>query len=174
MQKRDLQIYFLCRTFLHTATGCRPITHQCNRYSPPPWLSQFPNYFGHTNDKEASVSFQKFDDIFQIAPKECSSLLASFLCGLYIPSCRGTDRYLKPCRELCLEAKSQCKRAIRDVTRIKGFQWPSELKCRNFPREDEESCYNAQSPGGDSMTSQTGKTGNEWPYYYLPRQGFQI
>lgn len=171
MKKRDLQIYFLCRTFLHTATGCRPITHQCNRYSPPPWLSQFPNYFGHTNDKEASVSFQKFEDIFQIAPKECSSLLASFLCGLYTPSCRDADRHQKPCRELCLEAKSQCKRAIRDVTRIKGFQWPSELKCRNFPRKNEESCYNAQSAGGDSMTSQTGKTGNEWPYYY---HGFQI
>lgn len=133
------------------ATGCRPIAHQCNRYSPPPWLGQFPNYFGHMNDKEASVSFQKFEVIFQMAPKECSSLLASFLCGLYAPSCGGTERDLKPCRELCLEAKSQCKRVIRDASKTKGFQWPSDLKCRNFPSEDEESCYN-----GDSTSPQTG------------------
>ena len=116
------------------------------------------------NDKEASVSFQKFDDIFQVAPKECSSLLASFLCGLYAPSCRGTERHLRPCRELCLEAKSQCKRVIRNVTKTKGFQWPSDLKCKNFPTEDEESCYNRPSAEGDSRTPETG---NEWPY--LPR-----
>lgn len=138
------------------------MAHQCNRYSAPPWLSQFPNYFGHTNDKEASVSFQRFDDIFQMAPKKCSSLLASFLCGLYAPSCRGTERLLKPCRELCLEAKSQCKRVIRDVSKTKGFQWPSDLKCRNFPREDEEPCYNGQSAGGDSTTPQTG---DKRPYF---------
>jgi len=138
------------------------MAHQCNRYSAPPWLSQFPNYFGHTNDKEASVSFQRFDEIFQMAPKKCSSLLASFLCGLYAPSCRGTERLLKPCRELCLEAKSQCKRVIRDVSKTKGFQWPSDLKCRNFPREDEEPCYNGQSAGGDSTTPQTG---DKRPYF---------
>ncbi|XP_078383094.1 uncharacterized protein LOC144665681 isoform X2 [Oculina patagonica] len=139
------------------ATGCRPITHQCNRYSPPPWRSQFPNYFGHVNDKEASVSFQKFEDIFQVASKDCSSVLAHFLCRLHAPPCRDTKHPLPPCRELCLEVKSECRRAIRNVTKTKSFQWPSDLKCRNFPRKDEASCYSGPSDGGDTIMPQNGK-----------------
>ena len=144
-------------TPFHTATGCRRITHQCNRYSPPPWRGQFPNYFGHVNDKEASVSFQKFEDIFEVASKECSSVLAQFLCGLHVPPCRDTKHPLPICRDLCLEVKSECRRAIRNVTKTKGFQWPSDLKCRHFPRKDEESCYNGPSDGGDTMVPQKGK-----------------
>lgn len=127
----------------HSATKCRPVTHQCNRFLPPNWQAQFPNYFGHKDAREASVSFQKFEGILRNADKDCSATLSTFLCGLHVPPCRKTKRPLLPCREFCLKARSQCKREMR-LSKRGGLQWPSILKCRNFPGKDEEPCYNGQ------------------------------
>lgn len=135
----------MCYTSIYTATNCRPITHQCNRFFPPPWQAQFPNYFGHMNDTEASATFQKFDGIFRVASGDCSAPLATFLCGLHLPPCRKTKLPLPPCKELCLQARSQCKRVIKRVTKTDSFQWPSDLKCRNFPGKDEAPCYSGPS-----------------------------
>lgn len=120
------------------------------------------------NDKEAWASFQKFEVIFQIASKECTSLLANFLCGLYAPSCGDTKNPLPPCQKLCLDVRSECRRAIRNVTKASGFQWPSDLKCRNFPKKDEASCYSGHSDGGDTMIPQNG---NVKRCQYIPGGG---
>ena len=156
MTKRDQQIYLLCWTSLSpTATGCRPITHQCNRYSPPPWLGQFPNYFGHMSGEGAGYGFGCFDQIFNIAPpgEDCSFLLSHFLCRLHTPPCRKTALPLPPCRELCLQVKSQCKRIIDHLR----FQWPANYECFQFPEKDEAPCYSGPLTGEETRLSQTGK-----------------
>lgn len=129
--------------------------HQCANHLPPPHRVQFPNYFGHMSGKEARTGFGHFDRIFQIAfpGDDCSFLLSHFLCRLYTPPCRTTALPLPPCRELCLQAKSQCKRIIDHL----GFQWPADHKCIQFPRKHEAPCYSGPLTGEETRLSQTGK-----------------
>ena len=103
--------------------------------------AQMPNYFGHVTEQAVRASFNRFNDIFLIAPKECSSMLARFLCPMYAPSCADSKTLLPPCREFCVQTRSQCKRFINQAHRQNSFQWPTDLKCKNFPRKDEASCY---------------------------------
>ena len=152
---------FLSIASAHSATKCRPVTHQCNRFLPPNWQAQFPNYFGHKDAREASVSFQKFEGILRNADKDCSATLSTFLCGLHVPPCRKTKRPLLPCREFCLKARSQCKREMR-LSKRGGLQWPSILKCRNFPGKDEEPCYNGQIIPEPTTKPQPTVPGNEY------------
>ena len=110
----------------------------------PPWHAQMPNYFGHMTEQAVRASFNRFNDIFLIAPKTpkgCSDMLARFLCPMYAPSCEGSKTLLPPCREFCVETRSECKRFINQAQRQNSFQWPTDLKCKNFPRKDEASCY---------------------------------
>lgn len=103
--------------------------------------AQMPNYFGHVTEQAVRASFNRFNNIFLIAPKECSSMLARFLCPMYAPSCADSKTLLPPCREFCVQTRSQCKRFINQAHRQNSFQWPTDLKCKNFPRKDEASCY---------------------------------
>ncbi|KAM7425768.1 Frizzled-7 [Porites harrisoni] len=127
-----------------TATGCQPIMlTQCMAHNKTLQTghAQMPNYFGHVTEQAVRASFNRFNDIFLIAPKECSSMLARFLCPMYAPSCADSKTLLPPCREFCVQTRSQCKRFINQAHRQNSFQWPTDLKCKNFPRKDEASCY---------------------------------
>ena len=130
-------------------------SHQCKNHLPPPHRVQFPNYFGHMSDTEARAGFGRFDRIFQNAPPggDCSFLLSHFLCRLHTPPCRKTALPLPPCRELCQQAKSQCKRIIDH----RGFQWPADHECTQFPRKNEAPCYSGPLTGEETTLSQTGK-----------------
>lgn len=135
---------------------CQDISnHQCANHLPPPHRVQFPNYFGHMSGKDARRGFEHFDRIFYTAPEgdDCSFLLSHFLCRLYTPPCRKTILPLPPCRELCLQAQSQCKRVIDHLS----FQWPADHECIQFPRKDEAPCYSGPLTGKETKLSQTGK-----------------
>ena len=137
------------------ASPCQDLReHVCKKHLPPPQRVQFPNYFGHISGKEASVGFDYFDPIFNIAPAgdDCSFLLSRFLCRLHTPPCRKTLLPLPPCRELCLQAKSQCKRIIEHL----GFQWPADYNCIQFPRKNKAPCYSGPLTGGENRMSKTG------------------
>ena len=129
--------------------------HPCVNHLPSPHRVQFPNYFDHMSAKEAIVGFDNFNQIFNIVPagEDCSFLLSHFLCRLHTPPCRKTPLPLPPCRELCLQAKSQCKRIIDH----RGFQWPANYNCTQFPRKNEAPCYSGPFTGGETRISQTGK-----------------
>lgn len=129
--------------------------HQCKNHLPPPHRVQFPNYFGHMSGEEAGYGFGCFDQIFNIAPpgEDCSFLLSHFLCRLHTPPCRKTALPLPPCRELCLQVKSQCKRIIDHLR----FQWPANYECFQFPEKDEAPCYSGPLTGEETRLSQTGK-----------------
>lgn len=108
----------------------------------PPWHAQVPNYFGHVTEQAVRASFNRFIDLFLIAPTRCSNMLARFLCPMYAPSCEGSKTLLPPCKEFCVQTRSECKHFINQAHRQNSFQWPTDLKCKNFPRKDEAtSCY---------------------------------
>lgn len=145
----------LNQSSLQRASPCQDLQdHACKKHLPPPQRVQFPNYFGHMSGKEASVGFDYFDPIFNIAPAgdDCSFLLSHFLCRLHTPPCRKTLLPLPPCRELCLQAKSQCKR----ITEHLGFQWPAYYNCTQFPRKNKAPCYSGPLTGGENRMSKTG------------------
>lgn len=131
--------------FAHTATGCKPIMlTQCMTHTKtlPPGHAQMPNYFGHVTEQDVRAGFNRFNALFLIATKGCSSMLARFLCPMYAPSCEGSKTPLPPCREFCVQTRSQCKRFINQAHKQNSFQWPTDLKCKNFPSKDEPtSCY---------------------------------
>lgn len=121
-----------------------------------PEKAQFPNYFGHVTQQDARTAF--FTRFMPLVPtmarKECSSML-DFLCPMYAPPCAGSKPPLPPCRELCLQAKSKCKRAINHLTKSNGFRWPTDLKCKTFPRRAEAACYMGTSVATTAETATT-------------------
>lgn len=114
---------------------------QCTDYIKriPPWTVHFPNYFGHMTARQARAGFYRFSIISSLASKECSSILKYFLCHLYFPSCTSSRTRLPPCRELCQETRTKCKREIKHVSN--NFTWPSDVKCKNFPKKGTSPCY---------------------------------
>lgn len=106
-----------------------------------PWSAQFPNYFGHMNVTDVQDGLAMFNGILRIAREECTSMLAHFLCPMYAPSCTSSKTRLPPCREFCLQARSKCKRDIKQLGKENGFRWPTDLKCKNFPRKGSSPCY---------------------------------
>lgn len=132
------------------------LTHEtCRNHFAEPWRVQFPNYFGHINEDEARDGLRLFDPILNLARRggDCLFILARFLCRLYVPPCRKTTLPLPPCRELCVQARSQCRRVIEHL----GFQWPSDHKCDHFPGKSEAPCYSGPSTGETTKLSQAGK-----------------
>ena len=114
------------------------VLSQCIKHtkSLPPWNAQVPNYFGDVTEQDARRGISLYDDLFKIAPKECSTVLARFLCSMYAPPCNGSKTVLPPCRELCKQTRTQCRRSIKQTN---GYM--PNLKCNTFPRKSEAACY---------------------------------
>ncbi|OTF74486.1 frizzled-like protein, partial [Euroglyphus maynei] len=60
-----------------------------------------------------------------------------FLCSIYVPVCNVLETPLKPCRSLCISARTGCDILMAQF----GFRWPEYLDCEKFPESDKELCF---------------------------------
>ncbi|XP_057665395.1 frizzled-7-B isoform X2 [Diorhabda carinulata] len=89
-----------------------------------------PNMLGHQNLQEAGMEIHQY---FPLVKIDCSPDLQFFLCSVYVPVCTILDRYLPPCKSLCISARNGCEGVMQSF----GVQWPDFLNCDNFPEPDE-------------------------------------
>ena len=96
-------------------------------------MTEFPNFFHHTTQAEASLEVHQFSPLVQV---NCSPDLAFFLCSLYAPICSNLDKPPPPCRELCVRVRTGCLPLLLKF----GFNWPEKMKCETFPSRGEDIC----------------------------------
>ncbi|RUS88641.1 hypothetical protein EGW08_003600, partial [Elysia chlorotica] len=96
-----------------------------------------PNEFGHKAPETALLEFLQFEPLFRVG---CSPQLAPFLCGRYLPECKGQP--LVPCRSLCEKAIGGCMPLLQKFY----IKWPEALDCAKLPTSG--NCYGGGRPGG--------------------------
>ena len=90
--------------------------------------TRFPNFMKQKTQEEAAADTQLYLPLIKI---NCSPVLKLFLCSLYAPPCvKNYTSTLKPCREMCMKAKSGCESTMQ---RLVGFNWPEYIDCWRFP-----------------------------------------
>ncbi|XP_066916483.1 uncharacterized protein [Clytia hemisphaerica] len=80
--------------------------------------------------EEANLVGNQFEPLLKV---ECSEHIQDFICSYYFPKCEA-NKPLPPCRSLCKEARKGCKELMNKF----GFQWPRHLRCRHFPKRNQE------------------------------------
>eukprot|EP00058_Branchiostoma_floridae_P007930 XP_002593418.1 hypothetical protein BRAFLDRAFT_119545 [Branchiostoma floridae] len=111
--------------------------------------ASFPNHLGHVKQEDAGLEVHQF---FPLVKVVCSPYLQKFLCSMYAPPCnlRGNSKPLRPCRSLCVAARSGCESLMNKF----GFRWPESLECDSLPTTDEEICFgHIHSPSPSLPTS---------------------
>ena len=96
-------------------------------------MTEFPNFFRHKTQAEASLEVQQFSPLVQI---NCSPDLAFFLCTLYTPICTSLDKPPLPCRELCVRVREGCLPLLLKF----NFKWPEAMNCEQFSRRGDSIC----------------------------------
>ena len=86
----------------------------------------FPNLLNHTSQTDARDVLIQYSSLTNIA---CSPMLRRFLCVLYVPPCTAIKKLLPPCRNLCLQSKSDCEPTLS----MRNLKWPEILDCTKFP-----------------------------------------
>ncbi|XP_029644708.1 protein mom-5 [Octopus sinensis] len=90
---------------------------------------------------------------------ECSPHFRELACGYYLPKCHPTTgKPMLPCRSLCRDAKKECSRTFSRHR----IDWPSELKCTNFPTK------NCMTSSDDSHVTSVVDTGTRCIHNVLP------
>ena len=90
-------------------------------------LTRYPNFMKQKTQQEAANDAILYLPLVRF---NCSPVLKLFLCSLYAPPC--TENYtnvVKPCRELCEQARSGCEPIIKSFQ----LEWPEYLNCQRFP-----------------------------------------
>lgn len=99
--------------------------------------TKMPNMFGHTTQAQA---YRRMERYWANMDLSCSNNFRSTICGVYFPECKtkGTTVSVKlPCREGCLYAKKECRRAFSSY----NMAWPTKvLKCKQLPRKKSKNC----------------------------------
>lgn len=85
-----------------------------------------PNLMNNRDQKDAGLEVHQF---FPLVKVNCSPYLKIFLCSMYVPVCTVLNEPIKPCRSLCVAARTGCE----DLMNRFGFTWPDNLNCDLFP-----------------------------------------
>ena len=93
-----------------------------------------PNILGHINQDSAKDEVHQYLPLVKV---NCSPHLQIFLCSIYVPVCNVLETPLKPCRSLCISARTGCDVLMAQF----GFHWPEYLNCEKFPESDKELCF---------------------------------
>ncbi|CAF0982860.1 unnamed protein product [Adineta ricciae] len=112
-----------------------------------PWnMTIFPNLLGHTRAEEADYDMAFFLPLFNV---NCSKSLKYFICSVYTPICAPlpTLSALKPCRNLCEEARRGCESIMKQF----GYSWPQALRCPQYPTE--QPCFEAPKDQNQQIIS---------------------
>lgn len=98
--------------------------------------TRFPNFLKQKTQQDASAETSLYLPLVKI---NCSPVLKLFICTVYAPPCvPDYQTMLKPCRELCQQAKQGCESTMQ---RLVGFDWPEYIDCWRFPSfHDSEAC----------------------------------
>ncbi|XP_076088165.1 low-density lipoprotein receptor-related protein 1B-like [Mytilus galloprovincialis] len=134
----DEPILLLCIfvTFLHLTLG-RSVSDNCELItvkfckSMPYNYTKLPNSLNHRNQDSIDKLLNHFDPLIQI---ECSENLQKFLCSLYVPICNDLDKFILPCRDLCMDTKTKCEKRMLSY----GYKWPENLECSKFAEKPTE------------------------------------
>jgi len=85
-----------------------------------------PNLMNNPDQKDAGLEVHQY---FPLVKVNCSPDLKIFLCSMYVPVCTDLKIPIKPCKSLCISARTGCE----DLMNRFGFTWPKNLNCDNFP-----------------------------------------
>eukprot|EP00111_Clytia_hemisphaerica_P021634 TCONS_00063634-protein len=111
-----------------------------------------PNNFGQSSQFEAGLIIHQFWPLVLI---NCSPLLKHFVCSLYAPMCDPIYfKEIVPCRSFCEDVRDSCTAIMKN----NGFDWPSHLKCEQFPTRKENSICMKPS---NAHVSKNNKTTNK-------------
>lgn len=127
---------FIFVTFLHLTLG-RSVSDNCELItvkfckSMPYNYTKLPNSLNHRNQDSIDKLLNHFDPLIQI---ECSENLQKFLCSLYVPICNDLDKFILPCRDLCMDTKTKCEKRMLSY----GYKWPENLECSKFAEKPTE------------------------------------
>lgn len=128
----------------------------------------FPNERDHETQDEAAEEMFDFSPLWT-GEKPCSNAIVHLLCAYYFPFCgvlgnSGKNTTIKPCRNLCEEAREGCEEFIEEYANI---GWPSFLECNYFPEQENEICFGPSDPstlqlpeGSLTVTDPTENTDN--------------
>ncbi|CAF1581291.1 unnamed protein product, partial [Didymodactylos carnosus] len=104
-----------------------------------PWnMTTYPNLLGHSKQDDADSDMAVYLPLLNI---NCSKVLRYFLCSVYTPICSVIVGAVKPCRNLCEEARIGCERVMMQF----GFNWPPLLRCDQYPND--QPCFEAPKDG---------------------------
>jgi len=120
----------------HTLDQCVEIGNARPCASMPWNMTIFPNLLGHTRAEDADYELALYVPLFNI---HCSKSLKYFLCSVYTPICSPlpTLSAVKPCRNLCEEARRGCESIMKRF----GYSWATQLQCSQYPTE--QPCFEA-------------------------------
>lgn len=135
-QWRDepIYIFILFAAFLCYTSGksipesCELITVKFCRNMPYNY-TKLPNSLNHDNQGNIDKILSHFDPLVQMG---CSKYLEKFLCSLYVPFCTELDTFILPCKDLCLDSKTNCEKHMKQY----GYTWPKILDCNQYPVKD--------------------------------------
>lgn len=95
-------------------------------------MTKYPNLFEHPKQEDAGLEVHQFYPLVKV---DCYKHLRFFLCTLYVPICQENyDKWIKPCREVCLAAKKGCEPLMIQYS----FEWPKNLECDDLPKMSEQ------------------------------------
>jgi hypothetical protein len=96
----------------------------------------YPNVLKHQSQIEALRELTMYQPLIRI---NCSPQIKLFLCSLYAPPCirNYTQSIVKPCRELCEQARSGCELIMKSFK----YEWAEDLNCARFPLYNRYSLY---------------------------------
>lgn len=95
-------------------------------------MTKYPNIFDHPKQEDAGLEVHQFYPLVKV---NCYKHLRFFLCTLYVPICQENyDKWIKPCREVCLAAKKGCEPLMIQYS----FEWPKNLECDDLPKMSEQ------------------------------------
>ena len=89
---------------------------------------QFPNIMGHRSQKEASEYAKSYLPVIEEYNSN-SWTMRRFLCAIFAPPCIDNSTLIKPCLELCEEAKYHFSYILNGD----NYRFRPEMNCNSYP-----------------------------------------
>ncbi|XP_071513210.1 uncharacterized protein [Panulirus ornatus] len=123
---------------------CEPIALPMCQQGLPYNTTVMPNSFNHESQDEAALELHQFWPLVEI---NCSPVLRTFLCSIYLPVCGSQEPTVPPCRSLCHSSWEGCHK----IMEMHGFRWPESLNCSRFPTATEGQCIGSNHHDSNTM-----------------------